>query len=268
MLTTLSHPKSIEIQDWAKSWQKLVSEPPVEDQTNQHPIISKTGKQERELAQALRHGNEAAFGSLIEQYHYRLVRLAQSFVKSQAVAEEVVQDTWLAVLQSIDRFEGRASLKTWIFGILTNIAKTRWRRENRYVSFISENPNTREEANSRLESKGFPTDENLGNPGMSQTTTWDNRTPERLLESKEILAQIEKAIQTLPSQQQQVIILRDIEGVDSEEICQILNITSTNQRVLLHRARAKVRQALNPYLQENSPTHAVPLIGLALGVNE
>ncbi len=246
MSTTLSQPIHIEIQALTNPWWDRASERPIENQTHRQPVMSHAGRQERELVQSLRHGNESAFGSLIESYHYRLVRLAKIFVKSQAVAEEVVQDTWLAVLQSIDRFEGRSSLKTWIFVILTNIAKTRGRRENRYVSFISEGPDTRGEANSILEPNGFPRDENLGNPGMSQPTIWDNKTPERLLESKEIQAQIEKAIQTLPSHQRQVIILRDIEGIDSEEICQILNITSTNQRVLLHRARSKVRRALNP----------------------
>ena len=268
MLTTLSQPIAIEIQELATTWQKPVSELPVEDQTIRNPIISNTGRQERKLVQALRQGNEAAIGSLIERYHNRLVRLAQSFVNSQAVAEEVVQDTWLAVLQSIDRFEGRSSLKTWIFRILTNIAKSRGRRENRYVSFISEDQGPDTETNFSLGRKRFPTDEFLGNHSTCQLTTWDDKTPDRLLESKEILAQIEKAIQTLPSNQRQVIILRDIEGVDSEEICQILNITSTNQRVLLHRARSKVRWALNPYLQGNSPTMTAPSIGLALMSNE
>ncbi len=268
MSTTLSQPIPIEIQALTNPWWDRASKRPLENQTHRQPVMSHTGRQEREWVQALRQGNEAAFDSLMERYHHRLVRLAQSFVKSQAVAEEVVQDTWLAVLQSIARFEGRSSLKTWIFRILTNIAKTRGRRENRYVSFLNESPDTMGEANSTFEPNGFPTDENLGNPGMSQPTIWDNKTPERLLESKEIQAQIEKAIQALPSHQQQVIILRDIEGVDSKDICQILHITSTNQRVLLHRARSKVRRALNPYLQGNLPSMAAPSIWLALVSNE
>ncbi len=268
MSMTLLQPIPIEIQALANPWWDHVSKPPVANQTNREQETSNTGRQERELVQALRHGNEAAFGSLIERYHSRLIRLARSFVKSQAVAEEVVQDTWLAVLQNIDRFEGRSSLKTWIFRILTNIGKTRGKRENRYVSFISEGPNTREKVNSILPPQGFSTGEDLGNPGMSQPTIWDTRTPERLLESKEILAQIEKTIQTLPSHQRQVIILRDIEGVDSEEICQLLNISTTNQRVLLHRARLKVRRALPSYRQGNSQTTTTPSAWSALVSNE
>jgi len=212
--------------------------------------------EELELIESLRAGEETAFATLIEQYQGRLLRFAQSFVPSQAVAEEVVQETWIAVLEGIHRFEGRSSLKTWIFRILQNLAKTKGKREQRYMSFSDVGSSTDQEEDSAMESKAFHTSGHLTGHWTMPPTTWDENTPERLLVSKQSLAQIEKTIQSLPSNQQQVIVLRDIEGVDSEEICQILNITSTNQRVLLHRARSKVRQALNPYLQGHSPKTA------------
>lgn len=268
MATILSQPIPIERQVLINPWSVPVSDRPKEAQTIREPVISHTERQEREWAQALRHGNEAAFGSLIERYHNRLVRLAQSYVKSQAVAEEVVQDTWLGVLQGIKRFEGRSSLKTWIFRILINIAKSRGRREQRYVSSINKDPDTGGEMDFSHVFKQFPTHASLGNQGNSPLTTCDDKTPERLLESKEILGQIEEVIQSLPSLQRQVIVLRDIEGVDSQDICQILNVSSTNQRVLLHRARTKVRRVLHPYIQRASPKTAAPSLQLALISNE
>ncbi len=268
MSTILSQPIPIERQDLANPWSVPFSDRPKEAQTIREPVIFHTERQEREWAQALRHGNEAAFGSLIERYHNRLVRLAQSYVKSQAVAEEVVQDTWLGVLQGIKRFEGRSSLKTWIFRILINIAKSRGRREQRYVSSINEDPDTGGEMDFSHVFKQFPTHASLGNQGNSPLTTWDDKTPDRLLESKEILSQIEKVIEALPSHQRQVIVLRDIEGVDSEDICQILNISSTNQRVLLHRARTKVRRVLHSYLHGPSSTTLAPSVWSSLVSNK
>jgi len=208
---------------------------------------------ELQLVQALRNGDEAAFSSLIERYHTRLIRLARNFVPSQAVAEEVVQDTWMAVLKGISRFEGRSSLKTWLFQILTNLAKTRGRRESRYVSFSDGANQGDEEGNTQPEPDWFHTTGHLTGRWAITPTTWEEHTPERLLLSKEGVAQIEKAIHTLTTTQRRVIILRDIEGMGSEEICKILNITPTNQRVLLHRARSKVRWALNHHLQGTLP---------------
>jgi RNA polymerase sigma-70 factor (ECF subfamily) len=205
--------------------------------------------EEFELVEALREGKEASFSTLIEHYHGRLLRLAQTFVSNQAVAEEVVQDTWMAVLEGIHRFEGRSSLKTWIFQILKNRAKTKGKREHRYVPFSDVASSTDQEEDGTMELERFHTSGHLTGHWAIPPTTWDENTPERLLVSKESLAQIEQAIQTLPPNQRQVIILRDIEGGDSEEVCQILNITSTNQRVLLYRARSKVRRVLNQYLQ-------------------
>ncbi len=229
---------------------------------------SKVTYEELELIEALRKGEETAFSTLIEHYHGRLLRLAQTFVSNQAVAEEVVQDTWMAVLEGIHRFEGRSSLKTWIFQILKNLAKTKGKREHRYVPFSDVASSTDQEEVGTMEPERFHTSGHLTGHWAIPPTTWDENTPERLLVSKESLAQIEQAIQTLPPNQRQVIILHDIEGSDSEEVCQILNITSTNQRVLLHRARSKVRQALNQYLQGPSSKPTTPPVWSSFLPNE
>ncbi len=214
--------------------------------------------EELELIESLRKGEETAFATLVERYHGRLLRFAQTFVGSQAVAEEVVQETWMAVLEGIYRFEGRSSLKTWIFRILQNRAKTKGKREHRYLSFSDVGGSTNQEENSATPSEGFHASDHLTGHWTLPPMTWDEHTPERLLVSKQSLLQIEQAIQTLPPNQRQVIILRDIEGIDSEEICHILNITLTNQRVLLHRARSTVRRGLQRYLQGHVPETLLP----------
>ena len=220
---------------------------------------SKATYEELDLIESLRKGEETAFATLIDTYHSRLIRLAQAFVSNQAIAEEVVQETWIAVLDGIHRFEGRSSLKTWIFQILQNLAKTKGKREHRYISFSDFGHSTDSEAEGGIEPEQVRTSRSVTGHRTLLPTSWDQNTPERLLLEKESLGQIEQAIQGLPSNQQQVIVLRDIEGLDSEAVCQMLNITSTNQRVLLHRARSKVRQALRPYLQGLSSKTSAPL---------
>src|SRR3989449_218874 len=198
---------------------------------------------------ALRDGDEAAFASLVDRYHGPLLRLAMAYVPSHAVAEEVVQETWLGVLEGLSRFEGRSSLKTWIYRILINRAKTRGIRERRSVPFSplgTSAEDTDEPAvdPARFRSTGYWVDHWAEPPGV-----WDDDTPEKLLLSKEGLAQIEKAIAALPPAQRQVITLRDVEGLSSAEVCNILAISETNQRVQLHRARSRVRRALARYLE-------------------
>lgn len=219
----------------------------------QQSVVPDAVGPEHQLLHALRNGDEAAFGSLVDRYHTRLQRLARAYVPSEAVAEEVVQETWLGVLEGIDRFEGRSSLKTWIFQILTNRAKTRGKREHRYVSFSEAGPGNDQDDDLALEPERFHTSGHLTGHWAISPTTWDAHTPERLLLSKEGLAQVEQAMQTLPANQRRVMILRDIEDIDSEDICQLLNITESNQRVLLHRARTKVRSALHDYMQDSPP---------------
>ena len=202
------------------------------------------------LLQALRKGDESAFAQLIDRYHASLLRLAMTFVSSHAVAEEVVQETWIGVLEGIDRFEERSSLKTWIFRILTNQAKSKGMRERRNaplsrLGHVTEEPEGPAVDPSRFHTSGYWVDH-----WKSLPRYWDNETPERLFLSKEGLAQIEQAISALPPTQQQVITLRDMEGLDAVEICNILSISETNQRVLLHRARSHVRRVLEQYLEE------------------
>ncbi len=198
------------------------------------------------IVEALRNGDEAAFTMLITDYHSALVRLALLYVNDRAVAEDVAQETWIAVLQGIGRFEGCSSLKTWLFRILTNRAKTRAQREGRYVplSALEElDANEPSVSPERFNPSGDPS----ANHFVSIPQRFDEIPEDRLL-SQETRAVIQRAIEMLPPNQRQVITLRDIEGWSSAEVCNVLEISETNQRVLLHRARSKVRQALENYL--------------------
>ena len=235
------------VREWPKNW-NFVEESQRTSETSVSSSRLDQRNQELDLIQALRNGDEAAFSTLIERYHSRLLRLARAFVSSEAVAEEVVQETWLGVLEGIDGFEGRSSLRTWIFRILTNRAKTRGQRENRYVPFSDATNQTEEESDPTHEPEWFHASGHLNGHWAIPPSTWDENTPERLLLSKESLELIEKTVQRLPDAQRQIIVLHDLEGIDSEEICKGLNISPTNQRVLLHRARSKVRTVLNQYL--------------------
>ncbi len=246
------HPIATGMYELENPFQDFFLDTQVQHQPHRRSVNSDTEGTELALVKALRNGDEAAFSSLIERYHTRLLRLARAYVPSEAVAEEVVQETWLGVLEGIHRFEGRSALKTWIFQILTNRAKTRGKRENRYVSFSEVTFPSDQEEDIAMEPERFHTSGHLTGHWVIPPTTWDENTPERLLLSREGMAQLEKAIRTLPPNQRQVMILRDIEDIDSEEICNFLNITQTNQRVLLHRARSKVRWALNNYLQDST----------------
>ena len=201
------------------------------------------------LVRALQAGDEQVFAAVMDWYSGSLLRLAMSFVPSRAVAEEVVQETWMGVFEGIHRFESRSSFKTWLFRILTNRAKTRGMRESRYEPLgLSASSGETEEGPS-LEDSLFVTEGSRMGHWKAPPDAWEPDTPERALLSKECRVAIEQAIARLPPTQRQVMTLRDIEGVGSEEICNILEITETNQRVLLHRARTSVRRELNPYIQ-------------------
>jgi len=209
--------------------------------------------EENLLVTRLRNRDEASFMEIVERYHGSLVRMALSFVDSKAIAEEVAQETWLAVLQGIDGFEGRCSLKTWIFQILINRAKTRGVREARSVSFSSLNGANSEESDSAVEPSRFLPLDDPQHPGSwaSQPQQWD-MTPEQLLLSQECWTHIERAIADLPDLQREVITLRDMQGWNNEEIGALLGISESNCRVLLHRARSRVREALEDYMATNS----------------
>jgi RNA polymerase sigma-70 factor (ECF subfamily) len=195
-----------------------------------------------ELVAALRAGDEAAFASLVGAYGPGMLRVARMYVSTRALAEEVVQETWLAVLQGIDRFEGRSSLKTWIFRILANRAKTRGEREGRTLPFSSLGPDDAGEP--AVDPDRFAADGHWSSPPSS----WAALPADRL-EAKETLEVIRAAIAALPEQQQAVISLRDVEGWSSEEIRNVLGLSESNERVILHRARSKVRRALEAYLE-------------------
>jgi RNA polymerase sigma-70 factor (ECF subfamily) len=191
----------------------------------------------------LRAGDEMVFATLVDRYGAAMLRLALMFVPSRAVAEDVVQEAWLGVLNGIDRFQGRSSLKTWIFRIVSNLAKTRGERERRTVPFSA----LAAEEGSGYEPAVEPARFDAGGAWSSPPAPWED-VPEDHLLSSETLALIEKAIDTLPETQRMVIRLRDVEGLSSDDVRNILEISETNQRVLLHRARSKVRRALEQYL--------------------
>lgn len=205
--------------------------------------------EDQRLCEALRAGDQQAFAELVERYQSSLLRLAMVYVRNRAVAEEVVQETWLGVLRGLDRFEGRSMLKTWIFRILTNIAKSRAVREGRSVPFSTLAPLEDEDGGRSVEPERFF---DAGHPTLpghwaSPPRGWDDVPDSRLL-AKETRELIGAAIEALPPLQAQVISLRDIEGWSSEEVCELLDLTEVNQRVLLHRARSKVRAELERHL--------------------
>jgi RNA polymerase sigma-70 factor (ECF subfamily) len=200
-------------------------------------------RSDEETLAALRRGDERVFVELVQQHQALMLRVASRYVRNRTVAEEVVQETWLGVLSGLERFEGRASLKTWIFRILTNRAITRAQREGRVVPFSS-----------------------LGDAGAAEPAVHPDRfrpegdrypggwkcfpdpLPEERLLARETLDLIEGAIAELPERQSLVIVMRDVEGWSAEDVCAALDISEANQRVLLHRARSKVRSCLESYL--------------------
>jgi RNA polymerase sigma-70 factor, ECF subfamily len=203
------------------------------------------------LLAALRAGDEAAFLQMVDRYHASLLRLALMYVSNRQVAEEVVQETWLAVLLGLKQFEGRSALKTWIVRILLNKAKTRAQREGRSVPFSSLPALDLESDEPSVEPERFYSADHPQWPGnwAAPPHTWES-VPEQRLLARETRRRLREAIAALPAQQQEVILLRDIEGWTAAEVCNTLALSETNQRVLLHRARSKVRRALERYLDE------------------
>lgn len=194
---------------------------------------------------ALKSGDEAAFEAIITRYHGPLMRLAMAYVRDVGVAEDVVQETWLTCLRTLDRFEGRSTLKTWIFGILMNIARARRRKESRILPFTA--LFRRDDSDSHK-----PTVEpgRFGSNGLwaAPPDNWTNLPEERLI-NREVLDRVKVAIEALPEKQKEVVVLRDIAGLDADEVCDLLVISAANQRVRLHRGRAAVRQMLEEYLR-------------------
>jgi RNA polymerase sigma-70 factor (ECF subfamily) len=202
------------------------------------------------LVAGLKRGDETAFVTLVGRYQSSLLRLALVYCKGHHIAEEIVQDTWLGVIQGIDRFEGRASFKTWLFQILVNRARTRAEREGRVITFSS--------LAAEAEALGQPAvpperfrgpDDKWPHNWALPPRAWGASSDARLL-ADETLELIKRAIAKLPPAQQQVITLRDVEEWTAEDVCNVLMISETNQRVLLHRARSCVRAALETHFND------------------
>ena len=201
-----------------------------------------------ELLARLRSGDEHAFRMLVERYSATMLHVARLHVRDRQAAEEVVQETWLAVIRGLERFEERSTLKTWLFRILTNRAKTRGVSEARSVPFsavaAADAAGDQPAVDAgRFQGPGDP----YPNHWSAAPARWETLPDERLL-SQETLRHIADAIERLPTAQRAVIRLRDVEGWDADEVCELLGLTGVNQRVLLHRARSKVRGALERYL--------------------
>lgn len=212
-----------------------------------------TSVDESSLLSSLQAGDEAAFTRLVEEYHLSLVRLAKLFVHDEAVAEELAQETWLAVLQGLKNFQGRSSLKTWIFTILTNKAKTRSQRDKRTVSMTDLEESLALHSQTTVDPERF---NSRGVEGVINHWVWRTRpaswagVPEETLLSQEVTNLIRRTIETLPENQRTVITLRDVHELPAAEVCNVLGVSESNQRVLLHRARSRVRQAVEDYLKQ------------------
>ena len=202
------------------------------------------------LIAGLKRGDEAAFVSLVKRYQGPLLRLALVYCRGADIAEEIVQDTWLGVIQGIDRFEERSSFKTWLFQILVNRARTRAKREGRAVSFSSLSAEAETPGEPAVPPERFrgPNDKWPHNWALPPRA-WGESSDARLL-ADETLELVKRAIAQLSPAQQHVITLRDVEGWTAEDVCNVLAISETNQRVLLHRARSHVRATLENHFSD------------------
>lgn len=220
-----------------------VSTPPVQSRADS---ISVTVDPDTALLVRLRAGDEAAFAEIVQAWSPRLLRVARTFVSTDASAQEIVQETWLGVIRGLDRFEGRSSLQTWVFTILTNIGRTTGVREARSLPWSCVSP---DDEGPTVEPSRF-----LG-PGAEWVRHWTpagspvpwQPTPEDHALAGEIRREVARALADLPDRQRVVVALRDVHGMTADEVCEALDITSENQRVLLHRGRARMRTALEDF---------------------
>jgi RNA polymerase sigma-70 factor (ECF subfamily) len=209
------------------------------------PSTAAAASQQVELVARLRARDERAFEAVVEQHYGTMLAVAQTYVRTPAVAEEVVQEAWLGVLKGIDRFEGRSSLRTWLLRIVANIAKTRGMREARSTPFASLVPEGEASAVDADRFRGR--DEAFPGHWWAYPQDWHDLPEDALLEH-ETLACVTRAIEALPAAQRTVITMRDVAGCSAEEVATALDVTDGNQRVLLHRARSRVRAALEGHL--------------------
>lgn len=212
--------------------------------TDPQQLVGATADDQRIIA-GLRAGNEAVFVELVDRYNGSLVRVAMRYVPSRAVAEEVVQDTWIGVIEGIDRFEGRSTVKTWLYKILIYRARARGERERRTTPLSSL---VADESGPSVPTERFRGSDALwAGHWATPPRRWDGDAEDRLLagEARDV---IEAVIADLPEAQRDVIVMRDMSELSSAEVCDVLGVTEANQRVLLHRARSRVRAALEQYL--------------------
>jgi RNA polymerase sigma-70 factor (ECF subfamily) len=205
-----------------------------------------------EVVAALQAGDERTFAALVEEHGAAMLRVAQMYVSTRAVAEEVVQEAWLGVISGIGRFEGRSSLKTWIFRILSNRAKTRGEREGRSLPFSALGGGDADGEEATVDADLFQGGGRFEGHWTSAPSRW-SELPEGRLIGKETIGVAQAAIDALPETQRTVITMRDVEGWSSEDVRNVLGLSESNQRILLHRARAKVRLALESYLEGEHP---------------
>jgi len=202
-------------------------------------LMTNSGKKpnkDKALLARIKNGELSAFETLVGQYHSKLISVAQSFV-GQAFAEEIVQDSWEAAIKSIDKFEERSSLSTWLTQIVINRSKTRLKRENRQISLDVgwHDPDT----------DSYSENERWSSPSQP----WHIDTPEELLSSDHLRVLITETLENLPEKQRLVITLHDLEGFEFNEICNILDVSPSNVRVLLHRARLTIRKVIDEFQQ-------------------
>jgi RNA polymerase sigma-70 factor, ECF subfamily len=204
---------------------------------------------ETALITALRDGDEAAFAQLVDQHAPSMLRVARGYVPSREIAEEVVQETWIALLKGVNRFEGRSSLRTWLFAVMINIAKARGVRERRDADagIAAYTGGTVDPARFREAGDPYP-----GHWKQGEEPSPFPETPEGSVLGNELVAVARRGLDRLPDRQRIVVTLRDMLGFDSDEVCELLDITMANQRVLLHRGRAAVRQVLEDYFEDRS----------------
>ncbi|GAB5901395.1 MULTISPECIES: RNA polymerase sigma factor [Mycolicibacterium] len=201
------------------------------------------------LIAALRAGDESAFTALVDLHTPTMLRVARGYVSTHELAEEVVQETWIAVLRGIDRFEGRSALRTWLFTIMVNIAKARGLKERRHADLqvLAASGGTVDPARFREAGDRWP-----GHWKEHEAPVPFPDTPEGSVLGEELMTVARRELDKLPPRQREVVMMRDVLGLESAEVCDLLEISAANQRVLLHRGRAAVRQALEDYLKEKA----------------
>lgn len=209
---------------------------------------AESGIDSEELLGQLKRGEEAAFRILVRRHHTSMVSFARSFLRDRSSAEEAVQDSWVAVVSGVERFEGRSSLKSWIFAIVANKARTKAKRDGRTIPF-SDFGGADEPA---VDADRFTAEGSWEHAPKS----WSDLNPERIVAGRQLLTYVMAILETLPAAQRVVVSLRDVEGLSALDVCSVLEITEANQRILLHRGRSRVRQAIEDLLTGDGPSRS------------